>query len=346
MAYNDKYRSATQLTAKAQVGYEAIDQNMPLASLFPTKQVNSFEYDFARLNPTVLLEAEYREPDAEPAVSDRGGSARLYGRIPAVALKSRLSELDFVNRFNDAAKTATTQDVMDAEAVRLGESVARRMERGRVSALLTGKVSLVNPADSDKMIGTVDFGREPNLSTTADWSAANADVFADVNRWVDTLRSTQDVTPSVMFVSGDVFEKLRANENVRNTYYAGMATVGNRVKRGELSSVFADETPLVSILNMSELYTTKPGLGVGNPWPNGVIALAPAFSDGFGETRFGITPLSTDPKFGFGSGGLAGLMAHAFDTDNGVYGYFVQVDAYALPIMPGVNQVLTATITL
>lgn len=344
MAYHDAYRNAQQLTATAQAGYEALNSKLPMSSIFPDNAAQAVDFSFDRLVPGLNEEAEYREFDAETALAKRTGSAKVFGTIPPLALAKRLSELDRIQMFSQDAQITMAEQAMDKAAEELGESVARRLERGRVSALISGTVDLANSAVDDQMAGVIDFGRAPELKVTGNWSDANADVFADIEAWCNVLLTTQQVTPVYMYVSGDVYEKLRTNKNVRDSYYAGMASVGPRVRRSELSSVFADETPIMSVVNMTELYTSQ-NLGIGNPWPNGTVVLAPAPGTGFAETRFGVTAQSTDPKFGFGSAGRSGLMSHAYSKD-GVWNMFVQIDALAVPIMPGVNQVVAATITL
>ena len=221
-------------------------------------------------------------------------------------------------------------------------AIARRLEQARIDAVLNGSVTL----NENGVSAIIDFARDASLTETLAstdlWSAATSDPVADIEGWMEAARDVSGVLPTTALVSHNVYEAMRTNAALLDVAYAGMASVGTRIRRDDLVTVVGAETGLLSVVDMDRAYAI-PDLDMGNPWPDNKFVLVSSPGAAFGRTEFGIVPMATDPKFGISEADRSGLFSYAFDQDN-VFGLWASTNALAIPTMPGVNMTFVANV--
>ena len=342
MGYNQTFANAITLSAAARAAYNDLTARMPLAPWFPTHSNPGLEWAFDRRVSGLADIAEYREFDAEGTFGHALGAARLSGKIVPIEIKDRLTEFEQAMFWNAGQKNQATSASLIEKVQRGGAAIARRIELARIDALLNGSVTI----DENGQFTNINFMRDPSLRATltgtALWSNAASDPVANIETWMEAVRLVSGVIPQFAIASHDVYNALRVNQSIRNYYYAGMASVGNKVSRTGVLEVLTNETGLLNIVDATTLYAVGE-LDMANPWPDGKFVLLSSSGPSFGTTEFGVVPMATDSKFGIGASELSGVFARCYDQDN-VMGLFTSTQALALPIMPGVNNVFVATV--
>ena len=344
MAYNSTYANAALLTAAARVAYNKYSESMPTSAYFPTVSQNTFDFEFERNTDAVGDVAEYRAFDSTVGYGQTQPKAVLRGKIPPLGRNYRVTEWE--NLVTQIERNESIKDKLLDLANEAGLAIARRLERARLEALLTGKVTLMD--NDDRVHGEIDNMRHADLSatltTTKRWSQSASTPVTDVETWIETVRAISGAMPTQMLMSKDVLHALRTNEQVRTLAFRGAASVPSSVSLQDVKTVFYAETGIAVVEDVTSAYAYIADHGLGaNPWPLGTVALLSAGSTLFGKTVFAPTAKALDPKYGISRGDRAGIFAAAYDEDN-IAGLFVMSDATAVPIMPGVNQTFVAKV--
>lgn len=339
MAYNADFRSAAQLTAVARNRYNQFNALMPLSNYFPTVTTQTMDYEFDRRVVGFTDQAEYREFSATNALGLERPMATIRGKIPPIGRDYRFSEYARVQLMQSDQRDSATAEKLDSFAELGAEAITRRLERARIEAVISGKVSLAE----NNVYATVDFGRDASLTKTltgnARWSQANSDPVKNIEDWIEEARKLTGVVPVSLLLSHDVYETLRTNQAIRNGVFAGMASVGARTSRDQLEAFLAAEAGLLYVTDMSRAYASAE-LDMGTPWPDGYAVLLAAPGPALGSTQFGIDAHAVQSQFGISAGQRAGIFANAYDRADNVPDLWVGVNAIAIPVMPGVNTVV------
>ena len=342
MSYNSTFVNAISLSAAARVAYNMITSKMPLAPWFPARTNPGLDFAFDRRVASGADVAEFRDFDAENTLGQTFGNARLSGTLPPIGRNYRLLEYEQAQFYNEGKKNAATAQYLMERVGDGARAIARRLEQARIDAVLNGSVTL----NENGVSAIVDFARDASLTETlagADlWSAATSDPVADIEGWMEAARDVSGVLPTTALVSHNVYEAMRTNAALLDVAYAGMASVGTRIRRDDLVTVVGTETGLLSVVDMDRAYAI-PDLDMGNPWPDNKFVLVSSPGAAFGRTEFGIVPMATDPKFGISEADRSGLFSYAFDHDN-VFGLWASINALAIPTMPGVNMTFVANV--
>lgn len=350
MAYNTTWASAIELSGEARMAYEEWSSHAPLAAWFPTYSNPGLTFSFDRRDPEVTEVADYREYDAENTKGNGRVKTKIIGTLPPLGRDYRVEEYEQILLYEDGMKAESLRAKLIEYARFGGEAIGRRLERARISALLEGGVVLAE----NNVAADISYGRDPQLKETltgADlWSAATSKPLAKLEDWINTVIKVSGVQPLYLLVSRDVLDALRVHKEIRDSAFAGAASLPDRVNLEQVTDALSAELGLVGIRDMTKAYTLgvdEAGnifrLGLGNPWPNGTAVLVSSPGAGFGRTEFGIPAFALDSKFGISPGERTGIFAHAFDQDN-VAGFWVGLNATALPTFPGVNEVFVAKV--
>lgn len=341
MAYNSSFVSAARLTAVSRVAYEDLTKQDPLAPWFPTAANETLEYSFDRRVRGLEDMAEYRAFDAENALGRGIGGAKVSGKLPPLGRRHRITELEQAQFWTEQVKQRRTVERLEYFAADSGVAIARRLAKARLDAFLTGKIHI----GENGVYADVDFGRDPaltiTLATANRWSAAAAKPIADIEAWVDLMRETSDVEPTVMWMSNNVMEALRTNLTMRELAFMGAAIVPQQISRDDVVRVITTNTYITEVHNATHLYS-RAKLGLTKPWPDSMVLLTDMYGADFGQTQFGVPVQATDPQFGLGSS-LAGIMTYAYSEDNH-FGLWANTEAIALPVMSAVDRVLSAKV--
>ena len=342
MSYNSTFVNAITLSAAARVAYNTITAKLPLAPWFPTHANPGLDFAFDRRVAGVSDVAEFRDFDAENTLGQTFGNARLSGTLPPIGRNYRLLEYEQAQFYNEGKKNAATAQYLLERVGDGARAIARRLEQARIDAILNGSVTL----NENGVSAIIDFDRDSSLTETLTstdlWSASTSDPLADVEGWMEATRDASGVLPTAALVSHNVYEAMRTNSALLDVAYAGMASVGTRIRRDDLVTVVGTETGLLSIVDMSRAYAI-PDLDMGTPWPDNKFVLVASPGPAFGRTEFGIVPMATDSKFGISESDRSGLFSYAFDQDN-VFGLWASTNALAVPTMPGVNMTFVADV--
>lgn len=351
MAYNSTWASAIELTGEARLAYDQWTSHAPLAQWFPTYLNPGLNFSFDRPDPDNTEVAEYREYDAENTKGRGLPKIKITGTIPPLGRDYRIEEYEQILLYEQGLKAESMRTRLLEYATLGGEAIARRLERARIAALLEGKVTLAE----NNISAVIDYGRDAALKATLagpqQWSAAGTShPLQDLENWIDKVIEVARVQPMWLLTSRDVLDALRVHKDIRDSAFAGAATIADRANLDQVDAVLASELGLAGVRDMTREYTagaprfgTPYRLGIGNPWPNGTVVLVSAPGADFGRTEFGIPAFALDSRFGISVGERAGIFSHAFDQDN-VAGFWVGLNATALPTFPGVNEVFAAKV--
>lgn len=194
---------------ESQAAYEA--RRGSLASFLPNRMVGDIVARFMQNDTGLMPEAMFRAYDAAPEVGGRKARKRVTIDLPAVGQNIPVSE--YVQLRSRNATDAEIRNEILSTADQVVQAVSDRIERQRGTVLATGKATI----DQDNYVSEDDFGRDPELTTTADtlWTAGTSGRMEQLEAWVDLYESKANAMPGVILASRRAARLLRSGDDFK-----------------------------------------------------------------------------------------------------------------------------------
>ncbi len=100
------------------------------------------------------------------------------------------------------------------DVARMAESVVARVEKAKMEALSTGKMTI----NENNVSMEVDFGVPSDQKVATKWAVAGADIIGDIDKWV-TIANGKGQTPTVAITSKKVFSLIQRNAAVQKAIF-------------------------------------------------------------------------------------------------------------------------------
>lgn len=315
MAIILKHFKPAVLTGYGREAARAVD-NTVLARIFPNRVQQSTVAEWT-VNDRNRNEAQYRAYGAETEFGRRPGKRVVTQRLAPLGLKLPYTEDDALLALNGVE---AEQTVVDRLAAAVSESVTYTLEKNRAAALELGRYT----ARGVNFSAEIDFARNPAHTTTAPtlFSAAGADPVSYINSLVELVQRNSGVRPNLLVTSSRVFAALAKSSAMIS--YAGGSSTSMLVTRDAIQATLA-AFGLPQITVYDELDANDARLTADNK-----IFLA---SDtGVGETSWGPTVASRNPRYGIRAGDAPGLFVGLYEEEDADTKY-VRSDASALAVL-------------
>lgn len=332
LTLDDRYIGAAELTGYVRDALEDQEANQfTLATYLPDTPVDDIDFRATTGGGGLAKVAKFRSFDAESPIGARKGLSTLSGGLPPISEKIRLGEYDRLQIRNaqDAIRDAILNDGVDQ-----ARKIEARAEVARGELLMTGKVSI----QENGLILEADFQRKATHSPVASvlWNVGGSTPIDDLLAWRDIYRGTNGIRPATMLIAQSVESVLLRHEQVRAmTLPAGATT--------QIVTVEALQA-LLRALNLPtyEVYEAQVADEEDNALdildPTRVLFLPPAGRK-IGETDWGITAESLDPKYSIDEQVRPGIVVGSY-SDNDPVAQWTKASAIMLPIAPNTNLTL------
>lgn len=295
------------------------------AQLLPSQYVDDLVFTFS-VNGRVHETAQYRAFDAETPIGTTAGAEEKTARLLPVGLKKRFSEYDQLRR-----RASNSPESVQAAADRLAAEVARatvdRVRLLRAEALVNGSLTL----NENKVKQTVDFGRKPEFTATADtvWNQGG-DAIADLEAWRDAFVDENGIEPTHIVASTRVLSALSRSATIREYMGSDAGLISREAINGALANY-----------GLPQLTVNDARVAGQRLIPADKILMAVAGSAG--ATVWGTTVEADDPRYGLEASDLPGLVVGAYQEDD-PNTKWIRANAIALPILAESNLTFSATV--
>lgn len=336
MLWTDIIDPAT-LTGYVRESLSAIEARKgSLARYLPNRTVSDIIVRFRSGSAGLVLEAEFRAYDAEPAVGKRTQGRRVVLELPAVGQNLPVSEYDQLRNRN--ASDETIRDAILDVADQVARAVSDRMERLRGVVLSTGVATIPE-------LGTADsFGRKAQHTVTAAslWTTGTSvSRLADLEAWSDVYEDTNGVGPGSILMTRRVFRVLAAGDEFKTNLIGG----GSRPATAEQ----VNETVAAAGLPPIEVYSRKTAGGLVVPNTELLLLPEPVEPDDFngtqlGATFWGQTLSSTEASWGIADTEQPGIVAGVYREPKPPMIAEVVSDAIGMPVLANADLSFKATV--
>lgn len=341
MLLNTDYIYPVELTGYVRDALADMQVNkFTLSQFLPNEITDDIVYRMLTGGTGLSEAGSYRTWDAESKIGRTQPISRLYGELPPISQKVRLSEYDRIRSRKVTDEKVREQIFNDADTV--ADQVAARIEVARGDALVNGSVTLAEAGGA-----VVDYGRDPSHSVTAAtlWTSTSADPLSDLMAWRDTYLATNGVDPGAMLGGRRVWNLLLRNQAVRNQVFPG-ANQPSVVTQANLNAMLeAQGLPPFTQYQAQVLVNGTPTKII----PDDVIVLLPppVASDNpqgtqLGATLWGPTSESFEPEYGL-TDDEPGIVAGAYKEDDPV-ALWTKAAAVALPSLANPNLSFKAVV--
>lgn len=312
---------------ESQAAYEA--RRGSLASFLPNRMVGDIVARFVKNDTGLMPEAMFRAYDAAPEVGGRKAPKRVTIDLPALGQNIPVSE--YVQLRSRNATDAEIRNEILSTADQVVQAVSDRIERQRGTVLATGKATI----DQDNYVSEDDFGRDPELTTTADtlWTAGTSGRMEQLEAWVDLYESKANAMPGVILASRRAARLLRSGDDFKiNTIGAN-----GQPSAEQVNNMLGDnEIPPVVV------YERKTFSGRVLPEDTILFLPAPVEVDDWqgtqlGSTTWGRTLTAQDNEFGIVSEEQPGIVAGVYRNPQPPMIAEVVSDAIGLPVLANAN---------
>lgn len=184
--------------------------------LLPDRKTQYIEAEYTRLAengnlPTVAMIHGF---DTEAHIGSRVPFERVETESLLIKEKINLSErLRRITRGLDMQMDSVRRYVFD-DIARTAESVVSRVEKAKMEALATGKMTI----NENNVSMVVDFGVPEDQKVTVKWAVAAADILGDIDTLV-TIANGKGQTPTVALTSKKVFSLIQRNASVQKAIF-------------------------------------------------------------------------------------------------------------------------------
>lgn len=197
--------------------------------LFPERTVNELAYRYLVGANNLPVAATVIPFDSEAPIHSRDGVQLVEGKIPAMKRKIRLDEETMIKLWMPRQGTTDVDDAI-AEIyndVRLMvESVRAGIERLRMQAITTGKISITDDETGVRL--EADYGLVADQKVVCDgqgnnpkpWSnPTGRDILGNLAAWADTVEELCGIRPTRMVMSRHVLNLMLSDAAIRDAVW-------------------------------------------------------------------------------------------------------------------------------
>lgn len=342
---------AVKLSRKTLADFE-LNSEESLASYLPSQEVDDIEYAIDLLDAQdEIVVANWRSFGGAVTSEKWGRGGRAQGEFMPLGRNYIVDEKQRLRQRADS-KNAIAREASDF-IVRGTRAVAKEINVQRANAIAYGRLELQG---SGGLRETVDFGRNPEFTTTAPelWTDPDSDPIAYLVTLVEAYEEENGFVPVEILMTSKIKRTLYNHPKVvLNSTRDELAV---RAKSGEVDSLL-DQFDLPPIRTIGNSKYRKDNLETGQVESHyllpqdSIILTAGAGNAGdpgsspFGRTFWGSTVSAELPEFGLKNGGLdvPGIVAAIYDQ-GWPFNREVIIDALAMPVVFRPNYTLTAKV--
>lgn len=299
-----------------------------LADVFPNVAVPDVVFSWIK-NGKSRDVAQYRAFDAEAAIGGTSGLEEKTARLAPLSLKKRFGELDALRRMAPNSPESVEQ-AANRLAAEIGQSFVRALAVHRSTALVTGKLSIVDEEGGFRQ--NVDFGRRPDHTATAAtaWSDDAADPIADLEQWRNAFEAHTGAVPTKLKMSRTVFAAMSRNAKVRGYFGANAPTLISQENLNATLSAYG--LPTIELIHAQ--------VNGVNAFSQDHVVLA---ADGAGVTSWGLTKNAQDSRYGIAAGEMPGLVVAGYREDDPSIEWIIG-NATVLPVLTDPDLTFSAKV--
>lgn len=193
-----------------------VQRNYLGSRLFPDQKTQYIEAEYSRIveNGNLPTVAMIHGFDTEAHIASRVPFERVVTEQLLIKEKINLTErLRLVTRGLDMQMDSVRRYCFD-DVARMAESVVARVEKAKMEALSTGKMTI----NENNVSMEVDFGVPSDQKVATKWAVADADIIGDIDKWV-TIANGKGQTPTVAITSKKVFSLIQRNAAVQKAIF-------------------------------------------------------------------------------------------------------------------------------
>ena len=171
-----------------------VQRNYLGSRLFPDQKTQYIEAEYSRIveNGNLPTVAMIHGFDTEAHIASRVPFERVVTEQLLIKEKINLTErLRFVTRGLDMQMDSVRRYCFD-DVARMAESVVARVEKAKMEALSTGKMTI----NENNVSMEVDFGVPSDQKVATKWAVADADIIGDIDKWVTIANGKGQTPPS------------------------------------------------------------------------------------------------------------------------------------------------------
>lgn len=303
-----------------------------LAQFLPNTTVDDISVRFAKGNRGMTPLAEFRAYDAETAIAGGARGERVTVDMPALGLKTRISEEDQLR--SRSASAEVRLNTIEATAEQNVRAVANRMELARGQVLATGVLAI----DQDDFKATVNFGRDPAMNAVAAtlWNQTGATILDDLEAWQSAYVDTNNgEEPAIALVSQKLISTLARSEEFR-------ALAKNSTDVSLVSVEFIND--VLSSFGFPRLQKFDRKVGGVRVLPeNKILFLPESPESGLGSSTWGVTLEADKPTYGIAEEDRPGIVVGTYENED-PEGIWVRSAAIGMPILANPNLAMVAQV--
>lgn len=277
--------------------------------------------------------AEYRAYDAETPIGGRGeGGRRITFELPPLGQKRRVSEYDQLMRLGEGGQAALREAIGRSTVLR-AQAVADRIELERGRVLVSGKAVI----NENGFQVSSEYGRSDELNVTLGtlWSDPNANPIEDILAWAEKYSDVNGEEPAYLVVSTKVASALSKYKG-----FLPKDSVRTRASFEEINNLMINE-------GLPELVKYDRKVRVNGVQqrviPNNTALLLPSAEAPLGNTYWGTTLESLDPRYQIAADERPGIVAGAYQEDDPM-GVWVKATAIGMPALADANLAMNVEV--
>lgn len=341
MAYYDKIMKAAEMTAHLRGIVEGVYSQSLFANYFPMQDTDENIVRWV-ITDTPISQAAPRTAfnTAAPLDRDFESGEERYQALPKIQIAHAMAE----QSGRPFGEGELTRENFERALDKLGAEIANRLILDAGEVLETGKIDI---SESSYKKQIVDFGRASNRTVALPaaakrWSAITATVIEDLQAW-------QKITGgNIVSISTKVLTGLTKNTDLIKRHYGRGTDLPTVISKEAVVATIQAEGFIISERPVLQQFLTYGDDATATPQlsEHKVILLPavgnPLLGNGLGYVASGVTSTAIDAKFGISE--KPGATAYAFYSEN-PHQYQIVTEAVAMPVHPGANAVLVATVS-
>lgn len=331
MPYTKNFRTPAELTGVARGAFDAVFDSFGIASLIPSVESFTLDYNFVIGAAPLPSAAKYRSFNSRSMVGTVGQGQTAQGKLPPTSIRLYVDEAQQLEMYGqDDAIGAKFEEY----AENLATAIAFRTILAAREAIQEGTVTL-NERGLDL---TIDFQRNPDLSAIAGtpWgTTATAKPLDDL----EGLRDVFGKRVSEVRFGIDVMGKLQRNVDLIKIALQRGTDLPSRISYDDVISVLGSYGFRNVVIDEDVVIDTE-GDEVPVIEPNKVVFTA---GSQVGSTQIGVTAESLAADNGIDRNEAPGLFAGALPSED-PQGYDVLVAGIILPTLSAPNNTAVLTV--
>lgn len=311
-------------------------------ALFPALRQESLELEYFVGANAAPVTATIHAFDTESEIASRDGFKAVREKIALIKRKIQVNEELLMKLNNVKTSSPAFKSIVDTiynDIDNMVRAVNVRVERMRYEALATGKVT----ANENNAKFEVNYGFETKQLQNTDWSATDADILGDIDKWVDYLVLNTGVTPGRILTTRKIVRLMADSVAIKK------AILGDSTKRLSLTEIndFMTMHGLPLIGTEDRQYREQQADGtykLKRYFPENGFVLLP--NGALGNTVYGPTPeeirLRTNPAVDLSK--VGNVLAMVYEESVDPVATYTKAVTTALPSFPTANQIVSATV--